>query len=194
MWVCERYVVHHLSSTGLRCATSLCNTSTVQDYVVKHRASYIVHHWPACVVHHTLISVTGSGHIKYKKRRLPCKIKGQSSCQSYLLRYMAAGHIFYKLKTWNTKEIQTYKMNGEWPFILYAEHIFQIVTFNFIWPLLQAPLHAEIAFIKYEKWSYKSQKRDSSFILNGHSLSHYSECMVNKGGLFISSRSKWLLV
>ncbi len=46
--------------------------------------------------HYTLISVTGSGHIKYKKRRLPYKVKDKLSCQSHLLSYMAAGHIFYK--------------------------------------------------------------------------------------------------
>ena len=86
---------------------------------------------------------------------------------------MTAGHIFYKWKTWNDKEMQTYKMKGEWPFILYAEHIFQILTFNFIWPLLWAPLHGESAFIKDERWPYKSKKRNSSFILNGHSLSQY---------------------
>ncbi len=72
--------------------------------------------------------------------------------------------------------MQTYKMKGEWPFILYAEHIFQLFTFNFIWPLLKAPLHGEPAFIKHENWPYKSQKRDSSFILYGHSPSHYWEC------------------
>ena len=65
------------------------------------------------VVSYTLISVTGSGHIKYKKRRLPYKIKDKTSCQSNLLRYMAAGHIFYKFKSWNDKEMQTYEMNGE---------------------------------------------------------------------------------
>ena len=46
--------------------------------------------------YNTLISVTGSGHIKYKKRRLPHKIKDKTSCPSDLLRYMAGGHIFYK--------------------------------------------------------------------------------------------------
>ena len=54
-----------------------------------------------------LISVTGNVHLKYKK------IIIKSSCQSHLLRYMAAGHIFYKLKTWNAYEMQTCKMNGE---------------------------------------------------------------------------------
>ena len=38
-------------------------------------------------LHHTLISVTGSGHIKYKKRHLPYEIKGKSSCQGYLSFY-----------------------------------------------------------------------------------------------------------
>ena len=32
-------------------------------------------------LNYTPISVTGSGHIRYKKRRLPYKIKDQSSCQ-----------------------------------------------------------------------------------------------------------------
>ncbi len=90
---------------------------------------------------YTLSSVTGSGHIKYKKRRLPYKIKDNSSCQTHLITYMTPGHIFYKWKIWNDKEMQTYKMKGEWLFILYAEHIFQILTFNFIWPLRWAPLH-----------------------------------------------------
>ncbi len=45
---------------------------------------------------YTLISVTGSGHIKYKKRHLHYKVKDKTSCQSNLLRYMATGHIFYK--------------------------------------------------------------------------------------------------
>ncbi len=66
---------------------------------------------------------------------------------------MTAGHIFYKWKTWNDKEMQTYKMKGEWPFVLHAEHIFQILTFNFIWPLLWAPCHGESAFIKDWLWS-----------------------------------------
>ena len=44
---------------------------------------------------YTLISVTGSGHIKYKKRCLSYKIKDKTSCQSNQLRYMAAGHIFF---------------------------------------------------------------------------------------------------
>ena len=86
---------------------------------------------------------------------------------------MAAGHIFYKSKTWNVKEMQTYKMNVEWPFILCAEHIFLMFTFILICSLLRAPPHGDSAVIKYEMWPYKSQKRDSSFILCGHSLSHY---------------------
>ncbi len=86
---------------------------------------------------------------------------------------MAAGHMFYKFKSWNDKEMQTCKINGERPFILYAEHIFQIFTFNFIWPLVWAPLHGKSAFIKHEEWPYKSRKRDSSFILYGHCPSHY---------------------
>ncbi len=86
---------------------------------------------------------------------------------------MAAEHIFHKSKTWNAKEMQTYKMNGEWPFILYAEYISQMFTFIFICSLLRAPPHGDSAFSKYERWPYKSQKRDSSFILYGHSLSHY---------------------
>ena len=45
---------------------------------------------------YTLISVTGSGHIKYKKKCLPYKIKDKTSSQSNPLRYMAICHIFYK--------------------------------------------------------------------------------------------------
>ncbi len=75
---------------------------------------------------------------------------------------MAVEHIFYKSKTWNAKEMQTY-----------AEDIFQMLTFIFICSLLRAPPHDDSAFIKYAKWPYKSQKRDSSFILYGHSLSRY---------------------
>ncbi len=63
---------------------------------------------------------------------------------------MAAGHIFYKWKTWNAKEFQTYKMKVEWPIILYVEHIFQVFTFNFTWPVLQAPLHDKSVF--YKTW------------------------------------------
>ena len=72
---------------------------------------------------------------------------------------MAAGHIFYKSKTWNAKEMQTYKMNGEWPFILYAEHIFQMFTFIFICSLIRVPPHGDSAFITYGKWPCKSKKR-----------------------------------
>ncbi len=72
---------------------------------------------------------------------------------------MAAEHIFYKSKTWNTKEIQTYKINGKSPFILYTKHSFEMFTFIFISPLLRAPPHGNSAFIKYGKWSYKSKKR-----------------------------------
>ncbi len=51
---------------------------------------------PSYSLSYTLISVTGSGHIKYKKRRLPYKIKDKTSCQSDLLICMAADHLFYK--------------------------------------------------------------------------------------------------
>ncbi len=54
---------------------------------------------------YTPISVTGSGHIKYKKRRLSYKIKDKASCQSNLISYMAPGHILYKEKSWNDKEM-----------------------------------------------------------------------------------------
>ncbi len=99
---------------------------------------------------------------------------------------MAATHICYKSKTWNTREMQTYIMNGGWPFILYAENIFPMFPFIFICSLLKAPLHGNSAFIIYKKWPYKSQKRDSSFILYLHSSPHYWEC---NGTLFIYTTS-----
>ena len=34
-----------------------------------------------------------------------------------------------------------------------------------------------LPYKEYEKWPYKSQKKDSSFILYGHSPSHYWECI-----------------
>ncbi len=36
----------------------------------------------------------------------------------------------------------------------YAEHIFQMLTFNFILALLWAPFHGKLAFIKHEEWPY----------------------------------------
>ncbi len=54
--------------------------------------------------------------------------------------------------------MQTYIINGEWPFILYAEHSFHMFTFIFIWPLLWASINDDSAFIKYEEWPDKSQK------------------------------------
>ncbi len=38
-------------------------------------------------------------------------------------------------------------------------HILQMFTFIFIWPLLWAPSHGDSAFIKYEKWPYKSKEK-----------------------------------
>ncbi len=47
---------------------------------------------------YTLSSVTGSGHIKYKKRRLPYKMKDKTSCQSHLIRYITRPVLI--LATW----------------------------------------------------------------------------------------------
>ncbi len=99
IWLCFSYPAvsnsHYRSSRSGAYADSGLQVWLLGSDPVPEQSIFVVWTGNTLPDIYTLISVTGSGHIRYKKRRLPYKIKDKSSCQSKLLRYMAAGHIYF---------------------------------------------------------------------------------------------------